>query len=104
MADFQNCLISRTFGVFWSSFFAHNKCNVLVEWFFACFWQILFFTQSDQFAKVIAFAWTILFAKWPIFKIVSFVEYLVFLERFFAQKNSNVLVKWLSHVFGMSNF
>ena len=36
----------------------------------------------------------IAFARWAIFKIISFLEYLVFFERFFAQKNSYVLVEW----------
>ena len=30
MADFQNALISRIFGVFWSGFFAQNKSKVFV--------------------------------------------------------------------------
>ena len=32
----------------------------------------------------------------PIFKIVWFLEYLVFLERFFAQKHSIVPVEWFA--------
>ena len=90
-ADFQNRLISRIFGVLSSGFFGQNNSNVLVESFFACFWHFLFLTQTDHFAKAIAFAWAIAFARWPIFKIVSFLKYLVFFERFFAQKSSNVL-------------
>ena len=58
MADFQSCLISRIFGVSSNGFFAQNNSNglaecffvigifnflnnsnVLVEWFFACFWH-----------------------------------------------------------------
>ena len=27
MADFENALISRIFGVFWSGFFAQNNCK-----------------------------------------------------------------------------
>ena len=34
-------------------------------------------TQTDHFAKPMALAWAIAFARWPIFKIVSCVEYLV---------------------------
>ena len=56
-----------------SGFFAQNNSNVLVEWVFACFWPFQFLTQTDHFAKSIAFA------RWPIFKLFSFVEYLVFL-------------------------
>ena len=38
-ADFQNRLISQIFGVFFERFFAQNNYNVLVEWFFAYFWN-----------------------------------------------------------------
>ena len=37
MADFQNVLISRIFGVFLSSFFAENSSKSFVEWFLTCF-------------------------------------------------------------------
>ena len=30
MADFQNALIFRIFGVFSSGFFAENNCNIVV--------------------------------------------------------------------------
>ena len=39
LADFQNHLISRIFAFFSSRFFAQSTSNVLVEWFFACFWH-----------------------------------------------------------------
>ena len=94
MADFQNGLISRIFGVFFERFFAQNNSNVLLEWFFACFWNFEFLTQNEHFAKAMVLAWAIAFARWPIFKIVSFLEYLCFFERFFVQNNSNVLLKW----------
>ena len=61
MGDFQNRLISRIFGVFSSGFFAQNNSNVLVDWFFACFWHFQFLTQTDHFAKATAFAWAIAF-------------------------------------------
>ena len=83
MADFQNRLISRIFGFFFERFFAQNNSNVLVESFFACFWHFCFLTQSDHFARAIAFAWAIAFERWPIFKIVSFLEYLVFFRAVF---------------------
>ena len=151
MADFQNGLTSPIFGCFLQRFFAQNNSNVPVESFFARFWPFEFFTQTDHFAKCIAFArwpifkmvsllqylvffaqknsnvlvesffklfWpfevltqtdhfakSIAFARWPIFKIVSFRQYLVFfLHRFFPQNNSNVLVDRFSHVFGHLNF
>ena len=37
MADFQNRLIARIFGVFSSGFFAQNNSSVLIDMFFACF-------------------------------------------------------------------
>ena len=38
MADFQNGLISRIFGVFWSGFFHRTTLNdYFVEWILRCF-------------------------------------------------------------------
>ena len=54
------------------------------QWFFACFWHFLFLTQIDNFAKGIIFASAIAFARWPIFKIVSFLQYLVFFRAVFC--------------------
>ena len=48
------------------------------------FLSVLVFDPTKSFAKVIAFAWAIAFASWPIFKIVSFREYLVFFEAVFC--------------------
>ena len=39
MADFQNGLISRIFGVFFERFFAENNCKCLVEWILTCFFE-----------------------------------------------------------------
>ena len=39
------------------------------------FWPPKVWTQNDNFAKAIAFAWPIAFARWPIFKMVSFLDY-----------------------------
>ena len=46
--------------------------------FFACLWHFSFLTHTDHFAKPIAFAWAIAFARWPILKILSLLEHLVF--------------------------
>ena len=78
MADFQNGLISRIFGVFSRRFFAKNNSNVIVESFFARFWPFEFLSQTDNFAKSIASA------GWPMFKMVSFLEYMVFIEVVFC--------------------
>ena len=93
MADFQTSRISGIFGVFSSVFFPQKTSNVLVEWFFACFWHFKFLTQNDHLAKSIAFAWAIAFARWPIFKLFAFLEYLVFFRAvFFALNISSVLL------------
>ena len=53
--------------VFFERFLAQNKSNVLVESFFACFWHFQFLTQTDHFARAIAFAWAITVGRWLIF-------------------------------------
>ena len=78
MADFQNRLISRIFGVFLERFFAQNYFIVLVESISACFLEFSFLTQNEHFAKPIALP------KWPIFKMVLFLEYLVFFGAVFC--------------------
>ena len=81
-------LKSSHFPSIWRSlnrFFPQNNSNMIKKSFFACFFEFEFLTQTDYFAKATAFAW------WPIFKIVSFLEYLVFLKRSFAENNSNMI-------------
>ena len=65
MADFQNRLIPRIFGVF-----------------------------SDHFAKAIAFAWAIALQDGKFSKSSYFLNSWCLFERFFAQNNFNVLVPW----------
>ena len=43
-----------------------------------CFLEFSFLTRSEDFARAIAFA------LWPIFKMVSFLEYLVFFGAVFC--------------------
>ena len=52
-----------------------------VESFLICFWQFYFFTQTDDFANPIAFAWRPFL---PIFKMLSFLEYYVFFRASFC--------------------
>ena len=92
IADFQNCPISRIFGVFASSFFAQNNCAVLVERLFACFWHFQFLIQTNNFVKAIFLAWAIAFARWPIFTIVSFFEYLMFFFSRFLHRTTVLLL------------
>ena len=49
------------------------------------FFSSLILAQTDHRANATAFA------RWPIFKIVSFLEYLVFSQADFAENNSNVI-------------
>ena len=58
--------------VFFAAVFCTQQLEMLCRMDFDMFFGILILTQSDDFAKAIAFAW------WPIFKMVSFLEYLVF--------------------------
>ena len=98
MADFLNALTSRIFEVFFERFFAPNNCYV-VESFFPIFGRlVLILSQSDYFAKAVAFAYLIGFVRLLIFKIVSFLEYLVFFSRGFLCKAT---VMWLWNHFPM---
>ena len=48
-----------------------------------CLRQFKLFAQIKYFAKAIAHAKAVDFARWPIFNIVSFLEYLVFFRTVF---------------------
>ena len=74
MADFQNRVISWIFGVFWSGFLHRTTLMWLKNRFSHVFLKFNFWPKTDDFAKAIAFA------RWPIFKIVSCLEYLVFYQ------------------------
>ena len=51
-------------------FFALNNFNMVLDFFFGCFWEFYFLSESDDFAKAIAFAW------WPvILEMLSSFEY-----------------------------
>ena len=77
---------------------------MLIDMFFACFYTFYFLNQTDHFAKAMVFAWAIAFARWPIFKIVSFIEYLVFFQRFLHRTTLVSLYNHFPHVFGYFNF
>ena len=57
--------------------------NVLIESFLVGFVQVYFLTQTDDFAKPIAHGWRPFL---PIFKMVSFFEYLIFFKAAFCIK------------------
>ena len=54
---------------------------MLIESFLMCFVQFYFLTQTDDFAKAIAHGWMPFL---PIFKMVSFFEYLIFFKAVFC--------------------
>ena len=56
-------------------------------------------TYTDHFAKAIAFAWAIAFEKWPIFKIVSLLEYLVFFRAVFCTEQLQCSCRIVFHMF-----
>ena len=82
--DFQHRLISGIFGVFSSSFFAQNYSNVNTESILTCFRQFKILAQIEYFARAIAHTKAIHFARWPIFNMVSFLEYSVFFRSVFC--------------------
>ena len=89
VGDIQNPLISRIFGVFCCGFLLRTTLKWFSEWILICFLRYYFLTQSEDFAWAIAFAW------WLIFKMRSFLEYLEFLEHFFALNNSKLFEEWI---------
>ena len=56
---------------------------MLIESFFVCFVQFYFLTQTDHVAKAIAHGWRPFL---PIFKMISFFEYLIFFKAVFCIK------------------
>ena len=99
MADFQNRLISRIFGVFFQRFFAQNKSSLLVKPFFRMFLAILIFDSNWTFCKASAIPWAIVFARWQMFKIVSFLGYLVFFPAFLCTEQLYCAYRYVSRMF-----
>ena len=99
--NFQDGLTFRILAVL-EPFFAQNNLNVFVQkFFFACFRQFQFLTQTQYCA------WAITFALWPflaIFKMVSFLQYQLFFSHFFAQNNFDVFVRTLFACFRQLHF
>ena len=68
MADFQNCLLSRIFSVFFERFVAQNSFDVLRVFFLRVFG--IFKRKVTIFQRLyLLHAWAIAFARWPIFTI-----------------------------------
>ena len=74
MADFQNGFIFQILAVYSSRFFAQNSPNVVLESFLHVFANFSFFFLPKL---AILQRLYIAFARWPIFKIILFLEYLV---------------------------
>ena len=55
-----------------------------IESILTCFRQLKILAQIEYFAKAIAHAKAIDFARWPIFNIVSFLEYFMFFRAVFC--------------------
>ena len=82
--------------VFFRAVFCTEQLYCPFRMVFRIFLAFLILTLTEHFAKALAFAWAIAFARWPIFRIVSFLEYfIVFSSVFFSQNNSIVLVEWV---------
>ena len=90
MADFQNSFISQILAVYSSRFFFAQKTpHVVVESFLHVFANFSFLTQTGHFAKAIYSLCKMAdFQNNPISRIFS-----VFLQRFFAHNNSNMVVE-----------
>ena len=85
---FQNAVIFRILGVFWSLFLHTTTLMWSYNSFFAPFWHFSFLTQTYHLL------WAIAHASWPIlaiFKMLSLFEYQVFLEQFFPHNSFNVV-------------
>ena len=67
-------------------FFSIDQPHCLVETFLACFFShFQFLTQSDEFAKAIAFAWCPFL---QIYQMVSFFEYYLFFSSLFLHRTT----------------
>ena len=77
MADIF-CLISRIFGAFSSGLLHRTTLIIFKNGFWHVFGIFIFSPKMTMLQKAIAFAWAVSFARLPIFKTTSFLEYLVF--------------------------
>ena len=101
MADFQNALFTGIFRVFLERFFAQNNSKWFIQWILTCFFLILTFEPKWRFcmgyslcmmadfqnallSQIEDFPWLIVFAWWPNFKLLSFLEYFVFFGTVFS--------------------
>ena len=86
---YSKCFNFANTRCFLEPFLALHNANVVVQLFFAPFWHFYFLTQTDHFA------WAIAHASWPIlaiFKMLSFLNTICFLERFFHTATIYIMV------------
>jgi len=72
--------------VFFREVFPQNYSNENRESILTYFREFKILAQNEYFAKAIAHAKAIDFARWPIFNIFSFLEYLVFFQAVFCRQ------------------
>ena len=73
--------------VFFEAVFCTEKLERICRMDFHMFFGILILTQSEDFANAVGFAW------WVIFKIVSFLEYLLFFEAVFCTEQLEMICR-----------
>ena len=86
MADFQNGLTSRIF-IFFGVVFAQKNSKLFVELILTRFVEFAFLTESEDFA------WARASARWPIFKMVPFIEYLGFFGAAFCTEQLEMICR-----------
>ena len=99
VADFWKWPHFSNIWCFFQRFFAQNNSTLFVEWNLTIFWKFYIWTQREDFAWAITLAW------WPTFKMVLFLEYLVFFSSGFLHRTTlNDLWNGFCDVFWNFNF
>ena len=88
LANFQNSLISRIFSVFWSGFLKRTTVNDLWNGFWHVLWNFNFWAKVRILHGLYP-----LHAWWPIFKMFSFFEYLVFFGAVFCTEQLEMVCR-----------
>ena len=73
--------------VFFGAVFCTEQLKMICRMDFDMFFGILIFDESQDFAWAISFAW------WPIFKMISFLEYLVFFGAVFCTEQLKMICR-----------
>ena len=86
MANFLNCLISQICGDFQVVFFCTEQLQCSCRIVLGMFLTFLSFDPNWLFNKRYSLAWATDFTRWPIFKIVSILEYFFFRAAFCTEQ------------------